>query len=54
MHDLICDMKQEYLGYENNLAIVRDLANDAQSLLVYLPGRAVWALELYRRHFGNA
>ena len=54
VHDLVRDMKQEYLGYENNLAIVRDLANDAQSLLAYLPGRAVWAFELYRRHFGNA
>lgn len=54
VHDLVRDMKQEYLGYENNLAIVTDLANDAESLMAYLPGRAAWAFELYRRHFGNA
>ena len=29
VHDLVRDMKQEYLGYENNLAIVRNLATDA-------------------------
>lgn len=54
VHDLLRDMKQEYLGYENNLSIVTDLANDPESLLAYLPGRAAWAFELYRRHFGNA
>jgi hypothetical protein len=54
VHDLVRDMKQEYLGYENNLAIVQALAKDAESLLAYLPGRAVWALELYKRHFNHA
>jgi hypothetical protein len=54
VHDLIRDMKQEYLGYENNLAIVTDLGNNPESLLAYLPGRAAWALELYRKHFSNA
>ncbi|HTV31146.1 MAG TPA: hypothetical protein VMF32_25655 [Xanthobacteraceae bacterium] len=54
VHDLIRDMKQEYIGYENNLAIVTDLAKNPESLLAYLPGRAAWAFELYRRHFGNA
>ncbi len=54
VHDLVRDMKQEYLGYEHNLAIVCDLAADANSLLAYLPGRAVWAFELYKRHFDHA
>jgi hypothetical protein len=54
VHDLIRDMKQEYLGYENNLSIVQKLPNDPSSLLAYLPGRAVWAFELYRRHFVHA
>jgi hypothetical protein len=54
VHDLVRDMKQEYLGYENNLSIVTDLAKSPESLLAYLPGRAAWAFELYRRHFGNA
>lgn len=51
-HDLIADMKAEYLGYENNLAIVNGLARDAVSMLGYLPGRAIEAWELYQRHFG--
>lgn len=51
VHDLLCDMRQESLGYENNLKLVEDLAADAQSLLAYLPGRSAWAFELYRRHF---
>jgi hypothetical protein len=54
VHDLVRDMKAEYLGYENNLTIVQDLARDAQSLLSFLPGRAAWAFELYKRHFANA
>jgi hypothetical protein len=52
-HDLVRDMRQEYLGYEHNLSLVQDLARDCQSILAYLPGRAVWALELYRRHFSR-
>lgn len=54
VHDLTRDMRQEYLGYENNLQLVQDLARDPESLTAYLPGRAVWALELYRRHFAHA
>ena len=54
VHDLIYDMRQEYLGYENNLAIVQELPKNPGSLVAYLPGRAVWALELYKRHFKRA
>ena len=32
VHDLIRDMRQEYLGYENNLAIVQELPKDPESL----------------------
>jgi hypothetical protein len=53
-HDLVRDMRQEYLGYENNLDIVRDLARDAKSIAAYLPGRAIWAWSLYLRHFDRA
>jgi len=51
VHDLVRDMQQEYLGYENNLNLVRDLARQAESILRYLPGRSAWAFQLYRRHF---
>lgn len=53
-HDLTRDMRQEYLGYENNLNLVQDLAKDAESLQSYLPGRSIWAFQLYRRHFNRA
>jgi len=54
VHDLIRDMKQEYLGYESNMRIVQELPKAPNSLVAYLPGRAVWAFELYRRHFKHA
>jgi len=53
-HDLIRDMKQEYLGYENNLNIVKDLAVDPERILNYLPDESIRAFNLYRKHFENA
>ena len=54
VHDLIRDMRQEYIGYENNLKLVEDLARDPESILAYMPGRTAWAFQLYRRHFDPA
>ena len=51
VHDPVRDMKQEYLGYENNLTIVQELPNNAGALLAYLPARATHAFEIYKRHF---
>jgi hypothetical protein len=51
VHDLVRDMKQEYLGYEHNLNIVKDLAADPAKLMNYLPEKSIEAFELYRRHF---
>jgi hypothetical protein len=51
VHDLVRDMREEYLGYEHNLKLIADVARDAESLLAYLPGRSAWAFQLYRRHF---
>lgn len=50
-HNLVRDMQQEYVGYENNLSLVADLARDPQSITAYLPGRSLWAFDLYQRHF---
>jgi hypothetical protein len=50
-HDLVRDMRGEYLGYENNLNLVRDVVADPEAILSYLPGRAIRAFQLYRRHF---
>ena len=52
-HDLVRDMRAEYIGYEHNLSLVKDLVRDPQSLSAYLPGRSLWAFELYRRHFNH-
>jgi hypothetical protein len=53
-HDLVRDMKQEYVGYENNLQLVQDLTKDPEAIQAYLPGRSIWAFQLYRRHFDRA
>ena len=50
-HDLICDMRDESIGYENNLKLIADLANNPESYLAHVPGRTARAFELYRRHF---
>jgi len=53
-HDLVRDMKQEYLGYENNLNLVRELAIAPEEILNYLPEQSIRAFNLYRRHFEDA
>jgi len=53
VHDLTRDMLQEYCGYEGNLKLVTDLAQDPESIRAYLPGRSNWAFDLYRRHFAR-
>ena len=50
-HDLVLDLKREYLGYEHNLRIVEAVAEDADALFRYLPERTVAAFERYRSHF---
>ncbi|HSH60706.1 MAG TPA: hypothetical protein VK988_13935 [Acidimicrobiales bacterium] len=50
-HDLVRDMKGEYLGYENNLAIVEAVAEDADAVFKFLPERTAAAFERYRSHF---
>lgn len=50
-HDLIKDMKNEYIGYENNLNLINDLAKDPEAIQKYLPESSRNAWKLYRRHF---
>jgi hypothetical protein len=50
-HDLMADMRLEYLGYENNLRLVADLAEDPERIFRYLPPDAARAFSLYRKHF---
>lgn len=50
-HDPIADMRKEYIGYENNLKLIQDLARDPHLIKGYLPERALQAWELYNKHF---
>lgn len=50
-HDPIVDMRQEYLGYENNLALVQAAREDPEALLGLLPKDGVSAFDRYRTHF---
>jgi len=50
-HDLVADMKREYLGYENNLALLEAMRDDPDALFAYLPKQAVAAFLRYRAHF---
>ncbi|MBM3833025.1 MAG: hypothetical protein FJ403_07090 [Verrucomicrobia bacterium] len=50
-HDLVRDMQQEYIGYEKNLKLILELADDPERIENYLPERSWRAFELYRRHF---
>ena len=54
VQELTRNMRNEYIGYENSLLVVRDLARDPESILAHIPGRTAWAFELYRRHFRPA
>jgi len=53
-HDLVRDMRQEYLGYEHNLRLVKDLSTESERILWYLPPESARAFQLYQRHFIHA
>jgi hypothetical protein len=48
VHDLVRDMKAEYLGYENNRRLVDALADDPARIAEFLPERAVKAWDHFR------
>jgi hypothetical protein len=50
-HDLIDDMRKEYLGYENNLSIVENVRSDPDIVFNLSPPETRRAFELYRKHF---
>jgi hypothetical protein len=54
VHDLTQDMCQEFLGYQHNLQLVKDLKKSSQHIFHYLPSRSAQLLRLYRRHFEHA
>jgi hypothetical protein len=50
-HDLIKDMRDEYLGYEHNLELINSLVQNSENIYSFLPEKSIKAFELYRRHF---
>jgi hypothetical protein len=53
-HDLIRDMKKEYIGYENSLRLIQDVTVNPERYFQYLPPETARAFALYRRHFSHA
>lgn len=51
IHDLTKDMKQEYLGYENNLNLIADLQKNPEKILEYLPDSSKIAFKEYKKLF---
>jgi hypothetical protein len=52
VHNVIKDMRAEYLGYEHNLELVQTVMSEPDSIHQYMPDSAVEAFRLYRKHFG--
>lgn len=50
-HDLIRDMRAEYLGYEHNLNIVEKIVYNPEILKDFVPEKSWKAFDLYRKHF---
>lgn len=50
-HDLVVDMKNEYLGYENNLQLIAALKDRPQAIEEFLPERSIAAWNAYRDFF---
>lgn len=50
-HNILDDMRAEYLGYENNLAIVKQVPINKNAVLDFLPQRGLDAFRLYQKHF---
>ncbi len=53
VHDLIKDMKNEYLGYENNLNLISDLYKNPESITNYLPDESNVAFNLFKKFFSK-
>ena len=55
VHDLVRDMKQEYLGLRKQLESGAGPGSGCRvDYRPICPGRSNWAFELYRRHFNRA
>ena len=51
VHDLTKDMKNEYLGYENNLHLLESIRKNPEDILNFLPDSSKHAFVEYRKLF---
>lgn len=51
VHNLLKDMEDENLGYQNNLAIIDAITENPDKLFSFLPKEAVKAFEIYAKYF---
>lgn len=49
IHDLTKDMKKEYIGYENNLNLIKELKTNPNNIKKYLPKKSWQAFKLYQK-----
>ncbi len=49
IHDLTKDMKKEYIGYENNLDLIRELKKNPNNIKNFLPEKSWAAFKLYQK-----
>ena len=49
VHDLTTDMKKEYIGYEHNLKLIRELKKDPNNIKKFLPKKSWDAFKLYQK-----
>ena len=50
-HDLTKDMLKEFIGYENNLNLLKDLKKNAKNIKNYIPKKSQLAFLRYQSHF---
>jgi hypothetical protein len=49
VHDLTIDMKKEYIGYEHNLKLIRELKKNPNNIKKFLPKKSWDAFKLYQK-----
>ncbi len=50
-HDLTKDMQKEFIGYENNLNLIKDLKININKIKHYIPNKSLKAFLQYQSHF---
>ena len=51
LHDLTKDMVKEFIGYENNLNLIKDLKKNSESIFSYIPKKSKLAFLRFQSHF---